>query len=371
MTPSGHARPQKVFRSARREEAPVTGGQSRSLTAVFTKPDDLPESALARALRDQWGFEPVSVDYQAVGFGSHHWLATDRAGRQLFVTADDLTGRLQSADDTADAAFGRLSAAFATALALHAEAGLTFVVAPLAATGGQVTARLSAGYSLVVHPYIPGRPAGEGGEFASASDRRAVLAMVTELHAATVGTPRADDFAVPNLHVLEGMLRAPHAAWETGPYAAPARALFHAHAGDLRTLVSAYRRLAGRVASRADRMVITHGEPHAGNVLVTAAGLMLVDWSSTLLAPPERDLWVLAAEDESLLASYTATTGTEIDQDALTLYRLWFDLADISEYLTLFKSAHQDTADTRESWVNLREFLRPAERWPGFLAPAG
>ncbi len=111
-------------------------------------------------------------------------------------------------------------------------------------------------------------------------------------------------------------------------------------------------------------MVITHGEPHAGNVVVTQAGLSLVDWESARRAAPERDLWQWAERDESLLARYVAATGAQIDRDALALYRMWYDLIEIGGYLRLFRAPHGLTADTEESWRNLRFFLRPAERWP-------
>ena len=154
---------------------------------MFTRPDDLPEAVLAGALRDGWGFTPASLEYQAVGFGSHHWLATDARGGRVFATVDDLTARLRTRQDTADAAFGRLSRALATALSLRAEAGLAFVVAPVPASGGQVVARLSGRYSLAAYPYLTGTPAGAGGEFARAGDRQAALDLLVQLHRAKAG----------------------------------------------------------------------------------------------------------------------------------------------------------------------------------------
>ena len=115
-------------------------------------------------------------------------------------------------------------------------------------------------------------------------------------------------------------------------------------------------------------MVITHGEPDAANTLKTRAGLLFVDWESALLAPPERDLWALAESDPGLLDAYSAATGTAIDTDALTLHRLWYDLAEISGYIRWFRRAHDDTADAAEGWQNLQLFLRPAQRWPDLLA---
>ena len=115
-------------------------------------------------------------------------------------------------------------------------------------------------------------------------------------------------------------------------------------------------------------MVITHGGPNAANVLKTPAGFVFVDWESALLAPPERDLWALAESDPGVLDAYSAATGTAIDTDALTLHRMWYDLAEISGYVRSFQSGHDDTADAAEGWQNLQYFLRPAQRWPDLLA---
>ena len=110
-------------------------------------------------------------------------------------------------------------------------------------------------------------------------------------------------------------------------------------------------------------MVMTHGEPHAGNVLRTAKGFVSINWDTATVAPPERDLWVLAEDDPTLLDAYAERTGVEVDPAALALYRLWFDLAEIGGYLTLFAEPHEETADTAESWTNLVFFLRPRDRW--------
>jgi len=334
---------------------------------VFTEPDDLPYSALAGALQELWGFTAASLEYQPVGFGSYHWLATDGAGRRLYVTADDLAAKRRTAYETADDAFGRLCHAFGTALALRGEAGLDFVVAPLPTATGRAVARLSERYSLVTHPYVIGTDAGEDGEFTNDGDRHTVVDMLIRIHRARVGKPGVDDFVVPHLDALQAMIGDSRGAWRGGPYAQRAQELLRTHAKDVHVLITAYRGLARRAGSRPERMVITHGEPHAGNVIVTADGLILVDWDTTLVAPPERDLWDLAGDDASLLDYYAATTGTEIDDEALSLYRLWFDLAEVGGYLSLFRSPHEDTADTRASWKELQHFLRPAERWPSLM----
>jgi spectinomycin phosphotransferase/16S rRNA (guanine(1405)-N(7))-methyltransferase len=334
---------------------------------VFTEPNDLPGEALVDALQDFWGFTAVSMEYQPVGFGSHHWLATDTTGRRLYATADDLADKRRTAHETTDDAFGRLCHAFGTARALRDEAGLNFVIAPVLTTTGRVVARLSERYSLVIHPYVTGTGTCGDGEFTNDGDRRAVVDMLIQIHRAHVGKPHVDDFVVPDLDTLLPLIRDISDAWRGGPYAQHAQDLLRIHAKDLQVLIAEYRRLARRVGSQPERMVITHGEPHADNVMVTAGGLVLIDWDTTLLAPPERDLWDLSADDISLLDYYAAVTGTEIDSGALSLYRLWYDLAEVGGYLGLFSSPHEDTADARESWKNLQHFLRPAERWPSLF----
>ncbi|HET7243668.1 MAG TPA: phosphotransferase [Streptosporangiaceae bacterium] len=337
---------------------------------MFTQPADLPEALLSGALADGWGFRPARLSYQAVGFGSHHWLAVDPGGLKLFVTVDDLSEKLRDEADTTSAVFGRLGLAFESALSLRRDAGLDFVVAPLPATGGRVLRRLTGRYSLVVHPYLAGCQAGQDGEFGSNADRHAVLALLARLHSAKAARPPADNFVIPGRAPLLAAMHSTGEPWQAGPYGTRSRDLLAAHATDLRALLAAYDQLTGRVRGKGSRMVITHGGPDAGNVLKTPAGLVFVDWESALLAPPERDLWALAESDPGLLGAYTAATGTAIDTDALALYRMWFDLAEISLYIRWFHNSHDDTADAAEGWRNLQYYLRSAQRWPDLLPPS-
>jgi len=339
---------------------------------VFTQPADLPEALLSDALSDGWGFRPASLSYQAVGFGSHHWLAVDPGGLKLFVTVDDLSEKLRDDADTTSAVFGRLDQAFESALSLRRDAGLDFVVAPLPATDGRVLRRLTGRYSLVVHPYLPDCHSGPGGEFETSAGRHAVVAMLVRLHSAKATRPPADNFEIPGRAALLAAMHSTGEPWQAGPYGTRSRDLLARHAADLGALLAAFDELAGRVRTTGGRMVITHGEPNAANVLKTPAGFVFVDWESALLAPPERDLWALAESDPGLLDAYSAATGTAIDTDALALHRMWYDLAEISGYLSWFRSGHDDTADAAEGWQNLQYFLRPAQRWPDLLArPAG
>ncbi len=63
--------------------------------------------------------------------------------------------------------------------------------------------------------------------------------------------------------------------------------------------------LAGAVTAANRGLVITHGETHSDNFIRSSDGLVLVDWDTVGLAPPERDLWHVATADGDELARYT------------------------------------------------------------------
>jgi spectinomycin phosphotransferase len=110
--------------------------------------------------------------------------------------------------------------------------------------------------------------------------------------------------------------------------------------------------------------VITHGEPLGPNLLQCADGrFKLVDWDSLLIAPRERDLWELP-RDGPTLASYGERVQAPIEERMLRLYRAWYDRAETSVYVSLFRSPHKLGQNTTTAWDNFLRFLPTRERWP-------
>jgi spectinomycin phosphotransferase len=70
---------------------------------------------------------------------------------------------------------------------------------------------------------------------------------------------------------------------------------------------------------------------------------VLVDWDTVGLAPPERDLWHVTADADGL-ALYAEATGRPVDPTAIALYRLRWELDDISIYTRELRAAHARTA---------------------------
>ena len=120
--------------------------------------------------------------------------------------------------------------------------------------------------------------------------------------------------------------------WTGGPYAEPGRDLLARYEEPVRQALARFDGLVNRVQGAGGPCVITHGEPHPGNLLRTRTGLRLIDWDMTALARPERDLWWVISGDQDA-ARYSRQTSWTVNQDALALYRLRWDLDDIAGFL--------------------------------------
>lgn len=320
-------------------------------------PVSLDERHLIRALA-HWSIDVGVVEYARVGFGSYHWLATDRHDVRYFVTVDDLDDKPWLGHDR-DSVFEGLQSCFDTAVALRDNAALAFVVAPLTTGDGETVLRISARYSVAVFPFIEGRP-GVFGQKSIADDRDRLIRVLAELHDATPAVARVAprrDSELAERAVLHAALRELNSPWTGGPYAEPARAWLSANAGAVGRMLEAFDPLAARIAQSMDQSTVTHGEPHSGNLIHSPAGLMLVDWDTVALTPHERDLWMLDRDWPDASALYSEATGRQVDRSALEFYRLAWALADIASFLGLFRSAHEVSEDTARAWVSLTEAI--------------
>ena len=328
---------------------------------MYSAPPDLDRSALVAALVHHWAIGAASLDYLPVGFGSHHWEAVGADGSRWFVSADDLRAA-HHAGRAPDDVFEGLDRAFRTAAALRGDAGLEFVLAPIPSEDGTVIHRIDPRYAIRVEPFVDGA-AEEVGDFEGPEERRRMGTMLGRLHAASGTVPRRlpgrEDFALPGREELEEAFAHLETPWGQGPFAEPARELLRAYAGRLRDRLRAYDALAGRVSEEPGTWVVTHGEPHSANVIRDASGgLLLVDWDTTLVAPPERDLWMTLDADLTGWDEYRAVMGsTLLNERALELYRERWALAEICIYVAEFRRPHEETEDTRVSWQELAEYL--------------
>jgi spectinomycin phosphotransferase len=349
-------------------------------------PLDLAEHDIVSALSRSWGLRVGPLRYLQVGGGSYHWTTEDDAGHRYFLTVDDLTTKPWLGSDE-DSTFSGLLVAYATPGRLQ-RAGLEFPVAPVRATGrrdsgdpgegrparhaggsgGAPAVRLSQRYSLAVFSYLEGSP-GQWGKPINAGDRSRLLTLLAELHRFDIRAafPRAVLATRMELHwrdELTATLAALDEPWSGGPYSGAARLALADNADGVRALVDRWDGLAAEVTESGAEPVLTHGEPHPGNLIWAHGRLRLLDWDTVGLALPERDLWMLDDGSPDCFSAYTAATGRSVDGAATALFGLTWALNDITGLATLFRFDHQSTPATDERWQGWIDVLSTGRAAP-------
>ena len=309
----------------------------------------------------------MSMRYVPEGGGSYHWTVTGEDGRPGFVTVDDLD-RKDWMGDTREAAFEGLRRALATAAALRYEADLEFVLAPVVASDGDLVRRLDDRYAVSVFPFLAGHSY-PFGPYDDAWLRGQALDMIAALHRSTPavrGRAPRHVLGFGGRRDLEAFLGDAGRPWDGGPLSEAARDLLVPRTAGLARLVAGFDRQAVATIQARSDPVITHGEPHPANLMLADGRLFLIDWDTTALAPPERDVSLIAADDDGL-ERYQQAVGRQLDPAVLTLYRLRWYLDDVASAIRLFRNRHRDTPDTRWWRANLSPQLTQLPSWLDLL----
>ncbi|MGG5259845.1 aminoglycoside phosphotransferase family protein [Phycicoccus avicenniae] len=308
-------------------------------------PLDLTPEAVLAVVRDGWLPDARSAEYLPVGFGSHHWRVKDGSGTPWFVSADDVA---------AAGAQERLAGAFGAAVAAVA-LGVPGVHAPVPSRDGDVVVRTGR-WGVSVQPWLDGS-AGRFGDRWSDDDAVALVRRLAALHAVDAQGVPLEDNEIPGRLDLEAVLAGVRAGRppEGGP---PADRVGGLLAGSLARLRTALEDADGRPAPDASRLVVTHGEPHPGNVVRTADGPVLVDWDTARRAEPERDLWLVAARtDVDVAALYEQLTGRRVDRERFADRARHWLLLDVVSFVPDLLAAEEDSADTAWQLAALGETL--------------
>jgi spectinomycin phosphotransferase len=320
-------------------------------------PLDLDELDLADALAGSWNLDVSHLLYIPKGSGSYHWFAETPASR-YFLTVDDLDIK-PWLGASPDSTFAGLEAAYDSALALRQHAHLMFVVAPIPQVSGDTTLRLSERYALAVFPFVDGEP-GVWGEPIGRMDREQLLRRLAELHRSTpAAASRAPRHGVvlPGRAVLEAALKDINRPWTGGPFSEAARRELATHAEVVHEWMITFDHLADLIDSAGGEQVVTHGEPHPGNLIRTNNGVLLVDWDTVGLAPPERDLWMFDDGSPNSLGPYIEAAGRVVEDTALSLFRLAWTLSDIAAFVAVFRSGHGRNQGAEKSLRALNDSL--------------
>ena len=356
---------------ARLAVKPVDCGAAarRTVRPVRDRPAGVTERDLAQALAGGWGIRAATLRYAPVGGGSYHWVVRDERGERRFVTVDDLDDK-GWLGRTRPTVFAALRAALDASVTLRCEVGLRFVAAPVPAWDGLSLRPLGDAHTVAVFPFLHGSP-GEWDKPLPPPDLDELVTMLAALHrvdpAAVRLQQREVELSWPD--DLELALHELGRPWTGGPFAEPARELMAGAAGPVRhglDTLDRWARARFSATPAAENLVITHGEPHPGNIIRAAAGaaadaagpasgaIMLIDWDTVGLAPPERDLWMVATETGAELQRYTELTGRPVDMGAIELYRLRWALDELSCFVRDLRAPHRRTPGTEHAWQALQ-----------------
>jgi spectinomycin phosphotransferase len=172
--------------------------------------------------------------------------------------------------------------------------GVPGIVAPLTTRDGRLGA-VHDGRRLTVVPWVSDEPAPAGGM--RPAHWRAYGALLAAAHAAPVtealaGLPREDHtHAVVGAAVRETDHRLRAVDDRADRWTREAATNWRTAAADLARLLATVDRLGAELRARPAELVVCHGDPHLGNLLLGADGqVWLIDWDDAVLAPPERDL---------------------------------------------------------------------------------
>jgi len=324
-----------------------------------TRPADIDDHQLVTAVRQGWGTAIDSVEYVAIGGGSHHWRASSAGQCDLWLTVDDLDDK-PFLGASRPAVLKALRQALDVSSALH-NTGLEFVLAPQPALAGELVVEVTERYALAVYPFIQNGMTYPWGKPLPDAERGELEQMLSRLHQATPrvrAMARAIPVELSERGTLEAALCEP---WSNGPYAQAAREVLTAHHDQVQRMLQTFDGWVADVATRDGQAVISHGEPHPRNFMRVDGRLLLLDWDTVGLAPPERDLWWLAQHGTAGMERYAEATGHHPDDVALRLFRLRWQLDDLIWCVRSLSVAHTETRDTQLAWSALPNVVEVPE----------
>jgi spectinomycin phosphotransferase len=151
------------------------------------------------------------------------------------------------------------------------------------------------------------------------------------------------------------------AHWSGGPWSGPASRLVAEARPVVESCLKRFALLGAAVNGTVGRWVVTHGEPHPGNVVTTDEGPRLVGWATVALAPRERDLREVLGEADGQAPwfAYLEAGGRPepLSPDTVELFSLQWHLSEVAELAVRLSRPHADDADNARDFGDLEDEL--------------
>lgn len=284
------------------------------------------DSQIITCLQTAFGLPVTDLEFLPLGADRHTAVFRANAGQAYFV-------KLRSGD------FDEMS--ICVPKLLH-DQGQRWIIAPLPTLDGQLWAELDH-FRVMVFPFV----AGQNGYEMRLTDQhwvdfgRALKALHTaplpaEISAHIQRETYGDHWRKRVREFQQMAATMPFA----DPVAAALAGFIQAQQATLDHLLQQAETYAVALSAQPLSPVLCHADIHAGNLLITADHLYLVDWDTLLLAPKERDLMFIGgglfdnqrSPDEEVWLFYQGYGDTNIDPVALVYYRYERIVQDIAAY---------------------------------------
>jgi spectinomycin phosphotransferase len=232
------------------------------------------------------------------------------------------------------------------------------VTAPLATQFGDVVLPLPP-YQAALFPYIDGQTL--SGKQPTSRVARCIGQSLARIHAcqdARAHCPRVEQFTIT---IHDRLLATLHAVADEAQvfegYKGAVRALLAPRVPKLIEQLDAFHQLQQKLRRRKLDLVVCHGDPTPGNIIVVSDGqIALIDWDDVLLAPKEKDLMFFLDDDSrDVIAGYESVAGTiQLDQDVLRFYQYQWTLGAITTFSSRIIFENTSDAQNRHDLEELK-----------------
>ncbi len=239
-----------------------------------------------------------------------------------------------------------------------ADLGIAQVLAPVSPGEEHLSTRIG-DLSATVYPFIEGengfrRPLNEDQWTSFGAVLRAVHDV--KLPPTVSESMRQETYSNASCSKVLGYLAAVPPQSPDDSVARELIALLASKRPEIAALVEHAEQLATALQHRALPMVPTHGDLHAGNILINGAGsLFIVDWDDAAVAVKERDLMFVGGgvggtwnRPEESAAFYHGYGRASVDTEALAYYRCQRVVEDVAVYCDRLLLKGEDQGAERE-----------------------
>ena len=317
------------------------------------------KTELLRCLRHAYGVPLESIAFLPEGEDSYGYIVVSETGRKYFAKAST------SVPETC----------LRAASVLQRTCGISGVVGPLETSDGELSVAWQ-GFRVSLFPFIEGQSRWDlwrRGEDFTDTALRQTASLLAAVHgcAGAVETSRlaVRGYDLPSRRELDRVL----AAGERGSgsqniYQTRLLEALTAHRSEILATLARYDELGRSAAASAAPLVVTHGDPTPGNLILDPAQeVHLIDWDGVALGPAERDLVSFTGERfDVVLESYLearakAQKGVNVvlHPDIFGFYIYEWTVNEIRDYGTKILFKNSAAEQNRYDWDSLQDYLPP------------